>query len=668
MSNRRLQRRRFFLVWTCVAIAILTGLNETEAAAEEPEEIVVRGVKAGRFKAPASAFATRIETDDYAGERKRLDDLIGEQVGVQLRRFGGPGEPSELSIRGSTAAQVQVQLDGIPINSVLTGSTDLSQLCTGLIESVDILRGGASLEVGGGAIGGLVDLQTRRPQGEAINRVNVSGGAFGTWDVSAHRAAQYRELDYAVGYCGFTTDGDYSFSPLERETSGLPPTPTRPLARINNHRIRHSANLTLGGALSEKTYLRFQDYITYSSQGEPGLGTLPDVPLGGQNPFAHGRDTQNLARLAWSGRDLGEWGHDLEAALYHRYQRDQYRNPGTGPNQPPVDELNQIQTFGFQGRDRFEVQALGASHTVSAGLSAYRDALYSEQRPDRGRTTTSVVVRDHISLWEDRIALVPGLRFEWNQGFDDQWLPAFGAVITPLPWLRIRGNIQKSYRAPGFDELYLPDKGFIAGNPDLEAESARNADVGVEVIVDEWGPLHSVRASLGYFQQDIDNSIAWVPVSPVKVMPVNTGAARVRGVETSLSFALTRFVRFTANYTGLDAENRATGGPLAGRADAEADVRVEVGESDRYKCVAEYQYTGAIPASASGQISLPARSVWNGQLGLNLAAFPVIPLPSSIRSFWLYASLENISDVAIRDAIYFPQPGRNGHLGMEVEW
>ena len=158
MSNGRFQRRRFFFISTRVALAILMGLTEKEAAAEEPEEIVVRGVKAGQFKAPASAFATRIETDDYAGERKRLDDLIGEQVGVQLRRFGGPGEPSELSIRGSTAAQVQVQLDGIPINSVLTGSTDLSQLCTGLIESVDIVRGGASLEVGGGAIGGLVDL------------------------------------------------------------------------------------------------------------------------------------------------------------------------------------------------------------------------------------------------------------------------------------------------------------------------------------------------------------------------------------------------------------------------------------------------------------------------------------------------------------------------------
>ena len=648
--------------------ALTIGLPQETLGAEEPEEIIVRGVKAGLFQARPSAFSTRIETDDYKGERKRLDDLIGEQVGVQLRRFGGPGEPSELSIRGSTAAQVQVQLDGIPINSVLTGSTDLSQLCTGLIQAVDITRGGASLEVGGGAIGGIVDLKSRRPTAEAINRIQVTGGAFGTWDVSAHRAAQYRELDYAVGYCGFTTDGDYRFSPLERETSGLPPTSAPPLTRINNHRVRHSAHLELGGALSEKTYLRFQDYITYSSQGEPGLGTLPDVPLGGQNPFAHGRDTQNLARLAWTGEKLGAWEHDVQATLYHRYQRDDYRDPGVGPNQSPVDELTQVQTFGFEGEDRFRVEGLGAAHGVSVGVSAYRDALYSNTRPDRGRTTTSVVVRDTVSLWEDRLVLVPGLRFEWNQGLEAEWMPAFGAVITPLPWLRIRGNIQKSYRAPGFDELYLPDKGFIAGNPNLDAESARNADIGAEFSIEEWGPFESIRASVGYFQQDIDDSIAWVPVSPVKVMPVNTGPARVRGVESALSFSLTRFLRFSGNYPGLDAVNRATGGPLAGRADAEADVRIELGEIERYKVVAEYQYTGPIPASASGQISLPARSVWNGQIALNLAAFPPLPLPDSVGALWLYASLENISDVAIRDALYFPQPGRNGHLGLEVEW
>ena len=656
------------LALSLAGLVLWVSQASAEEQSEEPEEIVVRGIRTGRFLSRPSAFSTRIETDAYQGERKALDDLLGEQVGVQLRRFGGPGEPSELSIRGSTAEQVAVQLDGIPINSVLTGSTDLSQLCIGLVESADIVRGGASLEAGGGAIGGLVNLQTRNPGGPSTNRMDVSGGAFGTWDFTAHRAAEYKELDYSVGYCGFTTDGDYLFSPLERETLGIPPTPRSSIERINNHRVRHSANLDLGISVGDSSYLRFQNYIMYSSQGEPGLGTLPDVPLGGQNPFAHGRDTHNLARLSWTTEELGPWIRGLNLSVYHRYQRDEYEDPGVGPNQDPIDLLTRVQTIGFEGEGHVSLDTLGATHSLALGLSADRDALSGEERPDQTRTTTSVVLRDHASWFEDRITLVPGIRFDWTEGFDPQWLPAMGAVLSPFPWLRLRGNIQKSYRVPGFDELYLPDKGYISGNPNLNAESARNADVGMDLVFDQLGPLESVQLTVAYFQQDIEDSIAWVPVSPRKIMPVNTGQARVRGLEASLSFAVTDYVRLSANYTDLDAKNLSTGGPLAGRADSEADVRVEIGEPNRFKCVAEYQYTGAIPASASGRVSLPARSVWNGRLGINLASFREIPLPDVIEDLWVYGSLENISDVAIRDALYFPQPGRNGHLGMEVGW
>ena len=123
------------LALSLAGLVLWVSQASAEEQSEEPEEIVVRGIRTGRFLSRPSAFSTRIETDAYQGERKALDDLLGEQVGVQLRRFGGPGEPSELSIRGSTAEQVAVQLDGIPINSVLTGSTDLSQLCIGLVES-----------------------------------------------------------------------------------------------------------------------------------------------------------------------------------------------------------------------------------------------------------------------------------------------------------------------------------------------------------------------------------------------------------------------------------------------------------------------------------------------------------------------------------------------------
>ena len=64
----------------------------------------------------------------------------------------------------------------------------------------------------------------------------------------------------------------------------------------------------------------------------------------------------------------------------------------------------------------------------------------------------------------------------------DTWIPSLGAIVQPFAWLRFKANIERSYRTPSFEELYLPDKGFIQGNPDLEAEEALGIGAEVEIL------------------------------------------------------------------------------------------------------------------------------------------------------------------------------------------
>lgn len=642
----------------------------TDDAAREPvpvEEIVVRGVRTRRIAEAPSAFATSLELDDYVGERKDVADLLSEQVGVQVRRFGGPGEPAEVSIRGSTGMQVVVRLDGVRINSALTGGTDVSQLCPGLLESARITRGGDAVRSGDGAIGGAVDFRTQKPGGRTVDRAQVTGGAFGTFEVEALRSARAGPLEYAIGYCGFTTDGDYTFARPDVTVATRPTTVRPPLVRINNEHVRHSANVSLGGDTGSVGHLRFNDYVTYSSRGEPGLDSGDDV-LGGQNPFAHSRAVHNLARLEWTADDLGLFGDAVEASVHHRYQRLQFDDPGVSANDVPVSTLTEVHTIGLDANDEWSLEALAGEHGLGLIGHADREVLYADDRSDRGRTRVAVALREESSWWEERIAVVPGIRLEWVQGIGETWLPALGVVLTPLPWLRVQGNVQRSFRAPSFDELYLPDKGFIRGNPDLRPEEARNADVGLVLSLARLGPLADLRLEGSLFQQDIDDSIVWIPVSPRTVEPNNTGPARVRGYELALELSWTRFVRLRANHTGLETESLTTGLPLPGRTDDETFVRLEIGERGRWKLVGEMQRTGTIPVSPSGAIRLPARIVWSGSAAVNLAAFSALRMPERLRELWLYATLTNIGDVAVRDALFFPQPGRSGFLGAEVEW
>jgi len=131
---------------------------------------------------------------------------------------------------------------------------------------------------------------------------------------------------------------------------------------------------------------------------------------------------------------------------------------------------------------------------------------------------------------------------------------------------------------------------------------------------------------------------------------------------------VTKYLRLSANHTGLDTESLTTGLPLPGRPDIETNFRAEIGAVRSWKLVAELQHTGEIPVSASGARFLPARSVWNASASLNLAAFPPLGPNGVLRSLWLVLALNNIGDVAVRDLLYLPQPGRNGYIGVEVDW
>jgi outer membrane receptor protein involved in Fe transport len=638
-----------------------------EGRTEPAEEIRVLGVRTGRLRTDPTAFGSTIQTSDFEAERNDLADLLAREVGVQIRRFGGPGERSEISIRGSTAAQVAVELDGVPLGSPLTGSTDLSQICVGLLDTIDVRRGGGAVGSGSGAIGGVVSMRSRPPSGTPVNRATVSGGAFGTWDATIHRSAKAGPLEYSAGYCGFTTDGDYSFARPVFQSDVVTEYPEPIIRRINNERVRHSGKLELGGALGERGHLRVRDYITYSSQGEPGLDSGNDV-LGGQNPLAHGRNTHNVFSVETGAHDLGLLGSELTALFYHRYQRDDYRDPGVGEDPISLHAETRVHTLSGSLTDRWDGHLLGADHSLTVGFDAKGDSLEGSERSSVERANVGVMLQEEARLLGDRIVLVPGVRLDWTEGIGSIWLPSLGAIIEPLPWLRLRGGIERSYRVPGLDELYFPDKGFIRGNPELEPELAVNADAGVELELVALGPFSNLRLSAGFFQQDVENSIVWTTVSLYTIAPINTGPARIRGWELAASVSVTDYLRLSANHTDIDARSETTGRRLPGRADYETFFRAELGPSHIWKLMGELQDTGDIIVSESGNKTVPARSVWNVSASLNLAELPRLGIDRWLTRFWVFVQVNNVGDVAVRDALSFPQPGRNAHAGLELEW
>jgi outer membrane cobalamin receptor len=653
---------------------VSAGEEPTETrppALEEIEEIRVIGFRTGLLADDPSSFATILDLDEFRAELKSLEDVLAQSVGVQVRRFGGAGERSEVAIRGSTSAQVVIMVDGVRLNSSRGGGVDLSSLPLDLYESVEVARGGGSVHAGSGAMGGVIHLKTARPAAVPVTGFALSGGSFGTWEGSLLRSAPGELFDYSLGYSGFKTYGDYAFlRPTFRyEDAGglLSPYSPEKVKRINNRREKHAGHASLGRELGAGGYLSLRESASYASQGEPGLDSGDGVQAG-QHPAAHQRSFHNLVQLAWEGSDFGVFGSHIEASLSHRFDRAHFSDPEPDPVDEPADQRWDDSSLGLSLYDTWEGHFAGAAHRFRVELSARRDLLEANDRSDRSRYVAGVALREDARLFDERLSLSPALRLDWTEGMGDTWVPSLGVIVQPLAWLRFKANIERSYRTPSFEELYLPDKGFMEGNPDLEAEEARNADVGLELVLDELGPVRDLRIEAAYFHNRIEDSIVWYQVSKTKVEPHNTGKATAKGYELQASFELTEFIALSANHTRVDATYDRSGVRLQGRAETETSARLEIREPSTWKLVCELQHTGSISVSKAGGYVIPARIVWDASAALNLARLRRLGIDAVLSELWVTFRAENLGDIARRDALGFPQPGRTLSLGLEARW
>lgn len=684
-------------LWVCILLPPLRAFGETGEDEASPRRRLptarVTAVRPAELPEAPSSFATVIEADDHVGEEETVAGLLDDTVGVQVRSFGGPGQQSEISIRGSTGQQVIVLLDGVRLNTAQSGTVDLSTIPLAIVERIEVSRGGGGTQAGSGAIGGVINIVTKRPSGEPRSSASVSGGSFGTWQGSVSHSNRAGPVDYGASYTGFKTEGDWDFQSVEIRAAGQPPIESVELERVNNEVESHSALFQLGGNLAPGLRLSGSDHVYFVSRGQPGPDTDPVAPDGGQSRTAHERLARNVARVKL---DADGWeplpdSARLESSISYLFERSRFREPEPDSGQP-IETRQRNRSGGWRTLAEIEYESLGVEHLAAFAFDVRYDSLSTsdsnaspEEEGFHNRWTTAVTVRDEIGFSKGRLRVVPSVRWDYTDDFGSEWIPHVGLIATPLPWLRFKANGERSYRVPDFDELFLPDKGFIRGNPSLRAERAWNADVGVELGFEKVWFVEDLRLQVAYFYQDIENSIVFQRISTTTVAPTNTNDATVQGVELAGSFGLFDWVELSANWTHQDAELERPqlpsqpglfppilqfpGTALPGQADDEYVLRAQVGPpSGLFKIVAERRYTSKIHISFADVPTLSSRTVYDLSGSLDLAQ--LWRPDSSWFPGKLIASVAvtNLSDESVRDSVGFPQPGRALNFGLEARW
>src|SRR3989442_192830 len=213
--------------------ATVARARAAEGRREELGEVVVTAPPT-REAAPArdpTAFATVIDTSSAPTRVETLAEALADTVGVQVRRFGGLGDFSTVSIRGSSAGQVQVYLDGVPLGRAQNETVNLADLPLDAVDHVEVYRGPTPLAFSQSGPRGIVNVLPRPPAGTPVTDSSDSNDSLSTRKVDLARAASAGPWDYLAFAHYLGSAGDFAFTGGRGEVSLVPLThPDRPTA------------------------------------------------------------------------------------------------------------------------------------------------------------------------------------------------------------------------------------------------------------------------------------------------------------------------------------------------------------------------------------------------------------------------------------------------------
>jgi iron complex outermembrane receptor protein len=624
------------------------GKSGDQEPAYEIESTVVRAVRIREARDDPSAFASVVETETYKGHFRTLPDLISRQPGVNLRQYGGLGQLSTVSIRGSSAEQVLVLLDGIPLNTGEGGSVDMSTIPLDALERFEVVRGGGNTVYGPNAMGGVVNLVSKSSDGRPESSALFSYGSWDTLKGAATTRGTVKGVDYLLSGTYLQSDGDFTFETSEVIVGDQVIQPSEEKTRINNDFASFDLLTRAGFSPWERLKIDLSNEFFNTDRGQPGFEE-------NQQPFARQKHLRNTTYLRFvNPNTFGDWSR-TKATAFFGYNRIHFTNPEPITN--PIDTLSKDYVFGGDAEIEMYGTFLASDHLGRIGMTAQGEELRDEVLEgqegygDPGRIIVSGFLQDEIVLPGDRISLLLAGRLEYSDEEGTNPTGKVGLVWRCLERAYVKANLENVFRLPTFRELYYPDQGWIRGNPDLDPERGVNVDFGFGI---NFPRMFFETAG---FHNDVKDTILWLPVSPFTIQPVNTGDVEMWGAEVDWEARPWDFLSLMVNYLFLDAQVQETGEQMPGRPRHTVNARgsFEGLYGDIY---AELQYMSAIPVTASGEVMLGWRTVVDLGARLNLLALPGLRGLRALESFSVGLDVKNVGDVSVKDVRGLPLPGR----------
>ena len=581
-----------------------------------PETIVTatRSEIARNELATATTIFTREDIDKL--QVRTLPDLLKTAPGIDLVEQGGYGKNTSIFMRGTNSDHILVLIDGIKAGSVTLGTTAIQFIPIEQIERVEIIRGPQSSLYGSEAIGGVIQIFTRK--GAQTDKPSVTldagAGSYDTFSTSGTVSGKWQNSWYSLGASHLNSQGINSRTGFESDRDGYYNTGINARA---GHRFDNNAEI-------EASFMRSEGETEFD--GTPNKTDFVNQMIGTSASFDVIDNWRSTLRFGQTQDDNDNFYSN--GAFYSRFNTTRWN----------ATWLNEIR--------------ITEDHNLTLGTDYRVDEIQStEKYGETSRYDVGVFGNLHSRVLDNHF-LNASLRWDENQAFGDSVTGSFGWRFNWQHGLSAFANFGNAFKAPTFNDLYWPYSKDIfygttyitEGNRNLKPEESTTFEVGI------GGDHDRVQWQLRAYHTNIDNLIDWSSTNPApntySYQPANVDKAQIDGLEGEISTQIFGWNN-SLNMALLSPRNRVTNLTLARRSSQ----------------TLSYDLSRSFGAFDVGTHVLAQGSRFDDRANLNeLSGFVTVDLRTAYhinKNWMLSAKLNNLLDKQYQTVDTYNNFGRN---------